>query len=203
MGISRYIWRMKPHIPRIYYYILGTYTVKRLLYFESGFVGLATPTVLSSTLLACFVRCDLPLECLLNTQTTQAGLATCKTPQPQVNFVDIAAQPSVSSCRVGTAIREAWILALAEHVRDRWSWVSSQKKGDKGDPARHVGCRSHIETGSGGLFIQSCCSSELTGGCTTSLRAASRCAPRNPEVKYADHNDVYWDILTCHQYISV
>jgi len=156
MGISRYMIRMWPYIPRIYQYILGTYTVKHLLYFESGFVGLATPTVLSSTLLACFVRCDLPLECLLNTQTTQAGLATRKTPQPQVNLVDIAAPPSVSSYRVGTAIRESCILALAE----------------------------------------------LTGGCTTSLRAASRCAPRNPEVKYADHNDVYWDILTCH-HISV
>jgi hypothetical protein len=41
-------------------------------------------------------------------------------------------------------------------VRDRWSRVSSQKKGDKGDPYQHVGCRSHVEpeTGSGGLFIQ-------------------------------------------------
>ncbi len=39
--------------------------------------------------------------------------------------------------------------------------------------------------------LSSCCSSELMGGCTTSLRAASRCAPRNPEVKYVDHNDVY------------
>ncbi len=99
-------------------YILSTYTVKRLLYFESGFVGLATPTVLSRTLLACFVRCDLRLECLLNAQTTQAGLATL---QPQVNLIDIAAPPSVSSYRVGTAIREACILALAEHVWDRWS----------------------------------------------------------------------------------
>jgi hypothetical protein len=52
-------------------------------------------------------RCDLPLECLLNTQTTQAGLATSNTPQSQVNLVDIAAPPSVSSCGVGTAIREA------------------------------------------------------------------------------------------------
>jgi hypothetical protein len=58
----------------MYWYILSTYTVKHFLYFESGFVGLARPTVLSSTLLACFARCDLPLECLLNTQTTQAGL---------------------------------------------------------------------------------------------------------------------------------
>jgi hypothetical protein len=100
---------MKPYIPCIYQYILGTYTVKRLLYFESGFVGLATPTVLrvSCTLLACLARCDLPLECLLNTQTTQAELATTKTLQPLVNLVDIAAPPSVSSCCVGTAIREA------------------------------------------------------------------------------------------------
>ncbi len=45
MGIKRYISWMKPHVPRIYWYIFGTYTVKRLLYFESGFVGLATPTV--------------------------------------------------------------------------------------------------------------------------------------------------------------
>ena len=73
---------MKLDIPRIYRYIRGIYAVKRLLYFESGLVGLATPTVLSRTLLACFVRCDLPLECLLNPQTTQAGLqvATTKTP---------------------------------------------------------------------------------------------------------------------------
>ncbi len=89
---------MKPHIPRVYRYIRGTYTVKCLLYFESGFVGLAIPTVLSRTLLACFVRCYLPLECLLNTQTTQAGLAMSKTPQPQVYLVDIAASSSVSSC---------------------------------------------------------------------------------------------------------
>ncbi len=102
---------MKLDIPRIYQYIRGIYTVKHLLYFasESGLVGLATPTVLSRSpaLLACFVRCDLPLECLLNTQTTQAGLATKKTPQPQVNLIDIAAPPSVSSYSVGTAKREA------------------------------------------------------------------------------------------------
>jgi hypothetical protein len=89
---------MSHDVPRIYRYILGTYTVKRLLYFESGFVGLATPTILSSTLLACFVRCDLPLECLLNTHTTQAGLATSKTPQPQVNLIDIAAPRHDADC---------------------------------------------------------------------------------------------------------
>jgi hypothetical protein len=43
---------------------------KHSLYFESGFSYLATPTGLCRTLLACFARCDLPLECLLNTQTT-------------------------------------------------------------------------------------------------------------------------------------
>ena len=72
------------------------------------------------------------LECLLNTQTTQAGLATSKTPQPQVNLVDIAAPPSVSRCCVGTA------------------WDS--------------------HTGS----LNPCAPPP------TSLRPASRCAPRNP-----------------------
>ena len=37
---------------------------------------------LQCTLLAYFARLDLPLECLLNTQTTQAGLATSKISQP-------------------------------------------------------------------------------------------------------------------------
>jgi hypothetical protein len=83
--------------------MLGTFTVKHLLYFESGFACLATPTVLCRTLLACFARCDLPHKCLLNTQTTQVGLATSKNPQPQVNLVDIAAPPSVISSCVGTA----------------------------------------------------------------------------------------------------
>jgi hypothetical protein len=43
-------------------YTQNTYC-QHLLHFESGCVGLATPTVLSRTLLACFARCDLPLEC--------------------------------------------------------------------------------------------------------------------------------------------
>ncbi len=65
-----------PVYTSIYRYILGTYTVKHLLYSESGFACLATPMFLCRTLLACFARCDLPLECLLNTQTTQAGNTT-------------------------------------------------------------------------------------------------------------------------------
>ena len=153
-GIGQGYIQIYLHILSIYLHILGTYTDKRHLYFESGFAGLTTPTGLCCTLLACFLRCDLPLECLLNTQTTQAGLATSKTPQPQVNLVDIAAPPSVSSSSVGTAVREARILALAEHVRDRRSRVSSQEKGDKGDPAHQVHGRSYVETGGWGRFIQ-------------------------------------------------
>jgi hypothetical protein len=97
------------YILSILRYILRTCTAKHPLYIKSGFSGLATPTGLCRTLLACFARCDLPLECLLNTQTTQAGLATSKTPRPQVNLVDIAAPPSVGSCCVSTAIRELLI----------------------------------------------------------------------------------------------
>ncbi len=168
-------------------YILGTYTVKHLLYFESGFACLVTPTVLCCTLLAYFTSCDLPLACLLNTQTTKEGLATSQTPQPQVNLVDIAAPPSIISCWVGTTILEAWILVLVEHVRDCWSRVSSKKKGDKGDPAHHVCCRNQIETGDAGWFIQ-----------LGHSRAASQCAQRNLEVKHADLNDLYLYILVCH-----
>jgi hypothetical protein len=135
MGICRYRSSIILNILTIYRYILRTCTVEHLLYFESGFSCLAAPTDLCRTLLACFARCYLPLECLLNTQTTQAGLARLarkKTSQPQVNLVDIAAPPSVGSCCVSTAIREAWILALADHVMDRWSRVCSQKKEIRG-----------------------------------------------------------------------
>jgi hypothetical protein len=63
--------------------------------------------VFCGTLFACFTRCNLPLECLINSQTTQARLATSKTLQPQVDLIDIAAPPSVSCSSVGTSERES------------------------------------------------------------------------------------------------
>ena len=63
-------------------------------------------------------------------------------------------QSAPLSALPGASKREAWILALAEHVRDRLSWVTSQKKRDKRDPAHHVLSRSHVETQRWGWFIQ-------------------------------------------------
>ncbi len=78
----------------------------------------------------------LPLHSLIDRQAPKAGLATPKQLQPRVDFVDIAAPSSVQSSCVSAAKGEASILALAEHVRDRWSRVSSQKQWHKG----HSGC---------------------------------------------------------------
>ncbi len=54
--------------------------------------------------------------------------------------------------RVGTAIREAWILALAEYVRDCWSRVTSQKQWHQS--AHHILDIGHVKAGGWGWFIQ-------------------------------------------------
>jgi len=87
-------------------------------------------------------------------QASKAGLAAPKRPQPRVDFIDIAASSSVQSSSVGTAKWEACFLALAKHVRDSGSRVTSQKQWDKRDPAHHVLGRSHVEAGCRGWFIQ-------------------------------------------------
>ena len=62
---------------------------------------------------------------------------------------------------------------------------------------------SSSSDGHGSGSLSSSCCSELRGGCTTSLRAASRCAPRKPVVKYANLNYLYEFIRVCHWYIFV
>ena len=62
-----------------------------------------------------------------------------------LTFVDIAAPSSVQSSSVGTAKWEACFLALAEHVRDSRSRVTSQKQWDKKDPAHHTLDEFHPE----------------------------------------------------------
>jgi hypothetical protein len=52
--------------------------VQNLLYFESGFVSLATPTVLRRTLLACFTRCCLPLDVFSTLRPPRRGLPQAK-----------------------------------------------------------------------------------------------------------------------------
>ncbi len=73
-------------------------------------------------------------------QASQAGLAAPKLPQPQwqVDFIDIAAPLSARCSSVGTAIRKAWILALAEHVRECWIRVAGQKQWVKRNSSHHI-----------------------------------------------------------------
>jgi hypothetical protein len=81
-------------------------------------IRLATPASFPSTL-ELFLACSfLPLSSLLDCQTTQAGLAAPKLPQPGVNLIDIAAQHSVCSSRVSTTIlvRKAQFLALCTGI---------------------------------------------------------------------------------------
>ena len=107
------------------------------LYLESGSSRLASPFCLGCPLVPC-IACDfLPLPSLLDGQAPKAGLAAPKLPQPRVDFVDIAAPSSVQSSSVGTAKWEARFLALAEHVRDSRSRVTSQIQWQKRDPAHH------------------------------------------------------------------
>ncbi len=129
--------------------------VTTTFHFKSGLIRLATPASFPTTLEVSLACSFLPLSSLLDCQTTQAGLAAPKLPQPWVDLIDIAAPPSVSCSSSGAAEREAWILALAEHVWDCWSGVTSyQKTWDKGGPAHHVLGRSHVETRCMGWFVQ-------------------------------------------------
>ena len=128
------------------WYILRNTT----LYLESGSSRLASPFCLGCLLVPCIAR-----GVLLSTVcSSKAGLAAPKRPQPRVDFIDIAASSSVQSSSVGTAKWEACFLALAKHVRDSGSRVTSQKQWDKRDPAHHVLGRSHVEAGCRGWFIQ-------------------------------------------------
>ena len=120
-------WYKSVH-PSIYQYI----QVCTTLHFKSGAICLAMPTSLSWTLVPVNAGRLLPVFSVFNWQTTQARLATSKLPQPRVNLIDIAATPAIHRCGISAAHRETWIPALVEHVRDRWSRVSSQKQRHKG-----------------------------------------------------------------------
>ena len=104
----------------VIYLFVHLQKITTTFHFKSGFIRLAMQASFPSTL-ELFLACSfVPLSSLLDCQTTQAGLAAPKLPQPGVNLVHIAAPPSVCSSRVSATIRKARILALAEHVRDRW-----------------------------------------------------------------------------------
>ena len=135
---------------RTYSYILSNNTV----YFESGWIRLAMTYCRCCTLVPCIAHSILPFCGLFDGQASQAGLAAPKLPQPRVDLIDIAAPPSVRCSSVGTAIREARILALAEYVRDCWSRVTSQKQWHKRSSAHHILDIGYIEAGGWGWFIQ-------------------------------------------------
>ncbi len=94
--------------------------------------ALAMTYCLCCTLVPCIAHRILPFWSFFGGQASQAGHATPKLPQPRVDLIDIAAPLSVRCSRVGTAIRKAWILALAEHVRGCWGLVTSQKQWVRG-----------------------------------------------------------------------
>ena len=118
MYIQVYTFMIK--YTKVYTPIYSYKKASTTFHFESGLIRLVLPASFPSTLEPFIARSFLPVSSLLDCQTTQAGLAAPKLPQPGVNLVDIAAPPSVCSSRVSATVRKARILALAEHVRDRW-----------------------------------------------------------------------------------
>ncbi len=86
-------------------------------YIKSGWSRLVMTYCRCCTLVQCIAHSILPFWdlVLVNGQASHAGLATPKLPQPLVDLIDIAALQSVRCSSIGTAIREAWILALADY----------------------------------------------------------------------------------------
>ncbi len=146
---------------RIYSYILVyTRTYSYILsynntYLESGWSRLVMTYCLCCTLVLCIAHSILPFWGLLDGHASQAGLAKPKLPQPRVDLIDIAAPQSVRWICVGAAIREAWILALVEHVRNCWSRVTSKKQWDKRNSAHHILDISHFNKVYTGIYLYS------------------------------------------------
>ena len=69
----------------------------------------------------------------------QTGLAAPKHTEPMVNLIHVAATPAIIIGRVSSAHREGRPLVLADLVWDRRSRVTSQKQGNQGHSAQHVG----------------------------------------------------------------
>ncbi len=63
-------------------------------------------------LVPCIAHSILPFWGLFDGQASQAGLATPKLPQPQVDLIDIAAPPSFRCSSVGTAMKPESLLLL-------------------------------------------------------------------------------------------
>jgi hypothetical protein len=80
------------------YMLVHTHTkVTTTFHFKSGLNCLATPASFPTTLELSLAWSFLPLSSLLDCQTTQAGLAAPKLPQPRVDFIDLAAPTTPAS----------------------------------------------------------------------------------------------------------
>ena len=91
-----------------------------------------TPASLHTTLGLFHARSAFPQDSLLHRETTQAGLAAPKHPEPSVDFIHIAATPAMSICCVGAAHGEGRPLVLAELVWDCRCRVTSQRQENEG-----------------------------------------------------------------------
>ncbi len=136
---------------RIYSYIL-VYTCT-YSYIQSACSRLAMSYCLCCTLVLYIAHSILPFWGLLDGQASQEGLAKPKLPQPLVDLIDIAAPQSVRWSSVCTAIREAWILVLVEHVRNCWSRVTSKKQWDKRNSAHHILDIGHFNKVYTGIYL--------------------------------------------------
>jgi hypothetical protein len=71
-----------------------------------------------------------------------------------VDLIHVAATPAISIGSVGAAHGEGRPLVLAELVWDRRSRVTSQKQGNQGHSAEHVGYRSNIYARDRGRVVE-------------------------------------------------
>jgi hypothetical protein len=137
-----------------YWYILShthatTFHINRVL---SALRRVCAAGAFPTTLDLFFAHSFLPLRSILQRQTTQAGLAAPKLPQPGVNLIDIAAPPCICCRCVSAPEREALRLLNLSVTCEGSSELSyqanntSQKQGNKGDPAHKVLGGSHVET---------------------------------------------------------
>ena len=115
---------------------------------------MSAPASLHCTLDLFLVPSTFPDCSLRHRETTQTGLAAPKHPEPMVNLIHIAATPAIIIGRVSAAHGESRPLVLAELVWDRRSRVTSQKQGNQGHSAQHVGYRSYIEARDRGRIVE-------------------------------------------------
>ncbi len=121
--------------------------VTTTFHFESGLrlIRLAMPASLPSTLEP-FIACSfLPFSSLFDCQTTQAGLAAPKLPQPGVNLVDIVPRLPSAAAESAQPYGKRKSLRLINMRGIVGVELPARNRGIR-DPAHHVLSHSHVET---------------------------------------------------------